>query len=109
MQNLSTTHREDIAIRNEIAVPVGKETISFIDTRDIGEAASICLMNANKHYDTVTRILTDVLGRPITYPRHWFSYIQKRADYFRGKKRVCECHDVALCYYENGECKKGDR
>lgn len=81
MQNQSTIHQKDISIRNEIAVPVGKSRTSFINTRDIGEAAAVCLIDANKHtgkkytltgekaidYETVASILTDVLERHITY------------------------------------------
>ena len=53
MQNLNTTHREDILIRNELFIPVGKAKTSFIDTRDIAEIAAISLTeeeHINKAY-----------------------------------------------------------
>ncbi|MGZ9584270.1 SDR family oxidoreductase [Paenibacillus marinisediminis] len=80
MQNLNTTHREDISIRNELYIPVGKAKTSFIDTRDIGEAAAICLTHVgheNKKYeltglealsyDEVATIMSRILGRKIVY------------------------------------------
>lgn len=80
MQNLNTTHREDIAFRNELYMPVGNAKTSFIDTRDIGEIAAICLTeeeHLNKSYtitgneaityDEVATILSEVLNRQITY------------------------------------------
>lgn len=80
MQNLNTTHQEEIKYRNEIFVPVGKAKTSFIDTRDIGSAAAICLTE-HEHvgkaytltgaeaidYFQAAKIMTDVLGRNITY------------------------------------------
>ncbi|SMG23107.1 SDR family oxidoreductase [Paenibacillus aquistagni] len=80
MQNLNTTHREDIALRNELFVPVGKGKTSFIDTRDIGEAAAICLTepgHVNRKYDLtgsealtyedIALIMSKVLKRRIEY------------------------------------------
>jgi uncharacterized protein YbjT (DUF2867 family) len=80
MQNLNTTHRQEIRERNEIFVPVGNAKTSFIDVRDIGAVAARCLMedgHANKNYDLTGKesldywqaasILSNVLGRKITY------------------------------------------
>ncbi|WP_078548833.1 SDR family oxidoreductase [Litchfieldia alkalitelluris] len=80
MQNLNTTHRDDIKLRDELYMPVGKARTSFIDTRDIASVASICLTeedHLNKAYTLtgsealdyyeVSNILTNVLGRTITY------------------------------------------
>lgn len=80
MQNLNTTHREDIKLRNELYMPVGKAKTSFIDTRDIASIASICLTekeHINKSYTLtgsealdyyeIGHILTDVLGKKIEY------------------------------------------
>jgi len=80
MQNLNTVHREDISIRNELYVPVGKAKTSFIDTRDIGETAAVCLTRSehqNKKYeltgsqalsyDEVATIMSEILGREIVY------------------------------------------
>lgn len=80
MQNLSTTHRDEIRNRDEIYLPVGKARTSFIDTRDIGSVAARVLTE-NRHekqafaltggealdYDEVAQIFSQVLGRKITY------------------------------------------
>jgi uncharacterized protein YbjT (DUF2867 family) len=80
MQNLNTTHQEDIKLRNELYMPVGKAKTSFIDTRDIGSISAICLTeegHLNKSYTLtgseaidyyeVGTILSDVLKRKIEY------------------------------------------
>ena len=80
MQNLSTTHRAEIRDRSEIFVPAGNGRTSFVDVRDIGAVAALSLTDP-KHlnqayeltgsdaltYGEVAQILTDVLGRRITY------------------------------------------
>ncbi|MBU3161595.1 SDR family oxidoreductase [Clostridium frigoris] len=80
MQNLSTTHSEDIKERDDLFIPSGKARISFIDTRDIGEIIGRTITeegHENKAYtitgseaityfevaDTMTRLLE----RKITY------------------------------------------
>ena len=80
MQNLNTTHRQEIRERNEIFVPVGRAKTSFIDVRDIGAVAAVTLTeegHAGKNYDLtgtegldywqVANIMSEVLGRTITY------------------------------------------
>jgi uncharacterized protein YbjT (DUF2867 family) len=80
MQNLNTTHRREIKERNEIFVPVGKAKTAFIDARDIGAVAAVALLedgHAGRNYDLtgserldyweVARIMSEVLGRRITY------------------------------------------
>jgi uncharacterized protein YbjT (DUF2867 family) len=80
MQNLNTTHRAEIKERNEVFVPVANTKTSFIDVRDIGAVAAIALTqpgHKNKNYDLtgsekldywqVADILTETLGRKITY------------------------------------------
>ncbi len=80
MQNLNTTHRDDILVRNELYMPVGKAKTSFIDTRDIASVASVCLteeghlrrnytLTGNKaiNYYEVGEILSKTLGRNIEY------------------------------------------
>lgn len=82
MQNLSTTHRDEIAQRDEIAVPVGDARTSFIDTRDIAAvAARVLTEEGHEHqayvltgaealtYDEVAATLSRVLGRNIRYTR----------------------------------------
>ena len=82
MQNLSEVHRRDVVDHDEIFVPAGSGKTSFVDARDIGEAAAVALTepgHANRAYDLtgpealdygeVATIFSDVLGRPITYPQ----------------------------------------
>lgn len=81
MQNLLEVHRPDIVEHDEIFVPAGNGKTSFVDARDIGEAAAIVLTesgHANRAYDLtgpealdyqeVATVFSDVLNRPITYP-----------------------------------------
>ena len=81
MQNLDTTHREDIAEYGEIFVPAGRGKTSFIDVRDIAAVAVEALTEAgheNRAYELtgtdaldyfqVADIFTDVLGKRVTYP-----------------------------------------
>jgi len=80
MQNLSTTHADDIKERADLFIPSGKAKISFIDTRDIGEIIGRTLTekgHENKAYTItgsvtityweVADTMTRVLGRKITY------------------------------------------
>ena len=80
MQNLNTTHRQEIKERSEIMIPVGAAKTSFIDVRDIGAVAALALSeesHAGKNYDLtgsealdyweVAGIMSEVLGRRITY------------------------------------------
>jgi len=80
MQNLSTTHREEIAERDEIFIPAGKGATSFIDARDIAAVAVRTLTESGHElraydltgaealsYYEVADIFTSVLGRRIVY------------------------------------------
>ena len=80
MQNLITTHREEICSESRIVVPSGKGKTAFIDTRDIaavaaklltspvGKSSSITLTGAHAiSYGKVAGILSQVLGREIRY------------------------------------------
>ena len=82
MQNLSTTHRAEIADRDEIFVPAGKGRTNFVDVRDIGDAAAKVLLEPGHEgkayeltggespdYFEIARVLSEVLGRPIRYAR----------------------------------------
>ncbi|QNO13941.1 SDR family oxidoreductase [Alkalicella caledoniensis] len=80
MQNLSTTHRDDIKTEGNIFIPAGNAKVSFIDARDIGEVGAITLANkghenkaytltgpeAITYYD-VADIFTKELGRKVRY------------------------------------------
>ncbi|WP_244235479.1 SDR family oxidoreductase [Paenibacillus lautus] len=81
MQNLSSTHQTDIREHDDLFIPAGKAKVSFIDTRDIGEASALVLMDSENHqnrgytltgseaitYQQAADILSDVLDRRITY------------------------------------------
>jgi uncharacterized protein YbjT (DUF2867 family) len=80
MQNLATTHRDEIRDRHTLYVPVGKSKTSFIDVRDIAAFASKVLTQPGHigkiytltgsealDYYQVAQIMTDVLRYPITY------------------------------------------
>lgn len=80
MQNLNTTHREDIAERDEVFIPAGSSVTAFIDVRDIGEVAARVLSEPGHtncayvltgsealDYEQVAQIFSEELGRPIRY------------------------------------------
>lgn len=80
MQNLNTTHREEIRDDDVIAVPVGRAPTSFIDVRDIGAVAARVLTEEGHQdrayaltggealdYYEVAEVFTQVLGRTIIY------------------------------------------
>ena len=83
MQNLNTTHREDIRLRDRLFMPAGNGRTSFIDVRDIAAVAVKILTESkgelpiNRAYDLtgstaltyaeVANTFTTVLGRPIQY------------------------------------------
>ncbi len=80
MQNLSTTHAAEIRERDEIFVPAGKGTTSFIDVRDLAEIAVKLMtepLTPNQAYPLtgsealdyyqVAASFSEVLGRRITY------------------------------------------
>jgi uncharacterized protein YbjT (DUF2867 family) len=95
MQNLNTTHREDIRIRNRLFMPAGNGRTSFIDVRDIAAVAVKFLTEecdrakpalgerskekpANNRaynltgaaaltYSEVASIFTNILAKPIHY------------------------------------------
>lgn len=90
MQNLSTTHLEDIIEHNDLFVPAGNAKTSFIDTRDVGEIAGHCLLDhtyisqklnitgeqALTYYE-VADIMSRVLQRPITYSKPSLLHFRK--------------------------------
>ncbi|MGX1702206.1 SDR family oxidoreductase [Microbacterium sp. NPDC055357] len=82
MQNLSTTYRGGIRDDDEIYVPAGHAFTAFIDARDIGDVAAAVFTSPGHEgrkytlngeqtltYRNVARILSEVLGRVIRYPR----------------------------------------
>ncbi len=82
IQNLNTTHLEDIQHNHGLFIPASHVKTSFIDTRDIGEAAAICLTDSqylNKeleitgpealNYMEIASEMSRILGIMITYSR----------------------------------------
>jgi uncharacterized protein YbjT (DUF2867 family) len=80
MQNLSTTHRQEIKKEAEIFLPAGKAKTAFIDVRDIAALAAKALTeeghvgkaynltgNQALDYFEVAEIMTKILGKEITY------------------------------------------
>jgi len=79
MQNLSTTHQEDIK-HNEIFIPAGKGKTSFIDVRDIA-AIAVKALTESRHdnkayaltgdealdYYQVADLFTQILGKSVVY------------------------------------------
>ena len=82
MQNLATTHRDEIKSDGEIFVPAGKGKTSFVDARDVAESAFTSLSGAqhlNKSYELtgsealsyyeVAEILSEILKKSIAYQK----------------------------------------
>jgi uncharacterized protein YbjT (DUF2867 family) len=79
MQNLSTTHREDIRVRHEIFLPAGRGRTSMVDADDVAEVAALALRagHTNVAYDLtgpaapsyfeVAALLGEELGRTVRY------------------------------------------
>ena len=80
MQNLSTTHRDDIRQRDLLLLPAGHARTSFVDAADVGAVAAKFLLTPPATsagyeltsrealtYDQVAAQLSAVLGRPIRY------------------------------------------
>jgi uncharacterized protein YbjT (DUF2867 family) len=91
MQNLDTTHRADIVEHGDLFIPAGRGRTAFIDARDIGAVAARVLTEAGHDnrayrltgqealtYDEVAAIMTETLGRRITYSRPSFLAFARR-------------------------------
>jgi uncharacterized protein YbjT (DUF2867 family) len=80
-QNLATAYRTDIRDHDRIYLPAGDGKVAFIDTRDLGQLAATILADPAEHagqgytltgpravtFTEVAALLTDTLGREITY------------------------------------------
>lgn len=79
-QNIATAYRQDIVEDDRIYVPAGTGLVAFIDARDIGEVAAVCLSEDGHGmqgyhltgpeavtFDQVAALLSDQLGRTVTY------------------------------------------
>lgn len=82
MQNLNTTHLEDIRDHHDLFIPAGNAKTSFIDTRDIGAVAAEVLTTDNYlgktlditgkealTYTQIAETMTNVLQVKITYSK----------------------------------------
>lgn len=83
MQNLTAAHLTDVRDRGAIMVPAGDGATACVDVHDVAAIAAEALLNPEQHRNTawtptgpqaltyaeIARILTNVLGRPVTYPR----------------------------------------
>jgi len=80
MQNLNTTHLDDIKNRHDVFVPAGKGKTSFIDVRDIAAVAAKTLIESGHRrqaydltgkealdYYQIARDFSEVLARPVQY------------------------------------------
>ncbi len=80
MQNLNTTHLDDIRDLHKIILPAGNGKTSFVDTRDVAEVGALALSTGdhfNKRYNLtgnvaltyyeVAYVLSTVLGTEIIY------------------------------------------
>lgn len=97
MQNLTTTHRQEIKEKNEIFIPAGKGKTNFVDVRDIAEVAAKVLTNdehLNKAYELtgpesldyyqIAEVISKQVNRKINYKNpSLFSFIirKKREGY----------------------------
>lgn len=82
-QNLSTVFAADIRDRGEIVVPAGNGRTAFVDAHDVAALAAAALLDPLRHshriwtptgaealtYGQVAAVLSQVLGRTITYRR----------------------------------------
>lgn len=82
-QNLSSVFSADIRDRNEIVVPAGHGRTAFVDAHDVAAVAAHALLEPGRHcgriwtptseqalrWDEVAAVLSEVLGRRITYRR----------------------------------------
>jgi uncharacterized protein YbjT (DUF2867 family) len=82
MQNFHTIHRADIKARNDIFIPAGNASVSFIDARDIGRAAAKVLLSEEYKnraltltgpeaitFDAAAHIFSQVMERPHSYSK----------------------------------------
>lgn len=81
MQNLNDFLLDELVASNRIYVPAGKGRTSFVDARDLGEAAACAFAHPDRHigksyvltgdeapnFYGVAEVMSDVLGKPITY------------------------------------------
>jgi uncharacterized protein YbjT (DUF2867 family) len=80
MQNFATVHQDDIRTRGEIWAPAGKGRTSFVDARDVAEAAAAVLTGQGHDrrayaltggeelgLDEIAALLSEAIGRRVAY------------------------------------------
>lgn len=111
MQNLSGVHSVEIREHDEIFIPAGKSKTSFIDAADIGLAAATLLSSPHDYKNTshtitgpealdyyeVAEILTQELGRKITYANPGF--LRYRKYYVKKRKLNKNYVNVTIALY----------
>lgn len=95
MQNLSGIHSVEIREKDEIFVPAGNSSTSFIDAEDVGLSVAIVLHESERYRNTaytitgaealtyyqIADILSRVTGRKITYAKP--GYLKYRSYYIK--------------------------
>lgn len=95
MQNLTNAHRRDIVQHHDIMIPALNGKTAFVDVRDLAAVAALTLTEAGHTntayeltgsealtYDQVAAILTEVLGRKISYSHpNLLQFWQRRNQY----------------------------
>lgn len=121
MQNLNTTHQENIRVNHDLFILAGHSKTSFIDTRDIGEVASVCLTDSkylNQEleitgpealtYEEIAREMSTILGTTISYSQPSLLKF-RRVMIERGfSKDYVNVMVMLYSNYSNGECQKGN-
>ena len=92
MQNLEDVFREFIRDEDELPVPAGESRTSFVDARDLGEAAARLLLTSGPTptavrltgaqaltYHDVARVLSEALARKISYTKPTSRAFEARA------------------------------
>lgn len=108
MQNLNTTHREDIKVHSELLLPAGNGKTSFIDVRDIAAVAVRTLIEDGHQgraypltgaealtYYEVADIFTSVLGKRVRYNPSVLKFVRQ----MRSKRLPIDFILVMLAIY----------
>ena len=121
MQNISGIHAFEIKHFDRIVVPVQKALTSFIDAEDIGEITAKILSEPDKHqnqkyiitgqeaidYYTVSKILSEELGRKITFANPKPSFAKNYWIKVRGlEKEYSNVMDMLYMMTRMGAAKK---
>lgn len=121
MQNISGVHAFEIKYFNKIVVPVKKALTSFIDAEDIGELIATVFNDPDAHQNTAysitgfeaidywqaAQILSEELGRTITYANPKPSFAKKYWIHIRGlDKEYCTVMGMLYLMTRLGTAKK---